>query len=152
MKLPLLLRLSRASEGYNPFADADELDYESMTATIGLDRGRLSTEDFELEGPLRVFATGRIDTRRTPVDIRAVVGIFLFRAPNQVLETLPLVRSFLPGSDRGLIGTYFDVKGPIAEPEVEALAMKTLMSGVPDAIKAPFKMLRLLFDRTGEDA
>jgi len=152
MRVPLLLRLSKASEGFNPFANEDELQYESMSATIGLDRGLLSSEDFALEGPLRIFATGRIDTNRDPVDIRAVVGIFLFRAPNQILETLPLVRSFLPGSDRGLIGTYFRATGPIAEPEVDALAMKSLMSGVPDVLKAPFKMLRLLFDEMKEGA
>ncbi len=152
MRVPLLLRLAQASEGFNPFANEDELQYESMSATIGLDRGLLSTEDFALEGPLRVFATGRIDTRRDPVDIRAVVGIFLFRAPNQLLESLPLVRSFLPGSDRGLIGTYFRATGPIAEPEVDALAMKSLMSGVPDALKAPFKMLRFLFEEMKEGA
>jgi hypothetical protein len=152
MRVPLLLRLAQASEGFNPFANEDELQYESMSATIGFDRGLLSTEDFALEGPLRVFATGRIDTNRDPVDIRAVVGIFLFRAPNQIFETLPLVRSFLPGSDRGLIGTYFRATGPIAEPEVDPLAIKSLMSGVPDALKAPFKMLRFLFEEMKEGA
>lgn len=152
MRVPLLLRLAQASEGFNPFANEDELQYESMTATIGLDRGLLSSEDFALEGPLRIFATGRIDTNRDPVDIRAIVGIFLFRAPNQILETLPLVRSFLPGSDRGLIGAYFRATGPIAEPEVDALAIKSLMSGVPDALKAPFKMLRFLFEGMKEGA
>ena len=152
MRVPLLLRLAQASEGFNPFANEDELQYESMSATIGLERGLLSSEDFALEGPLRIFATGRIDTKRDPVDIRAVVGIFLFRAPNQLLESLPLVRFFLPGSDRGLIGTYFRATGPIAEPEVDALAMKSLMSGVPDALKAPFKMLRFLFEEMKEGA
>jgi len=152
MRVPLLLRLAQASEGFNPFANEDELQFESMNATIGLDHGLLSTEDFALEGPLRVFATGRIDASREPVDIRAVVGLFLFRAPNRILETLPLVRSFLPGSDRGLIGTYFRATGPIAEPEVDPLAIRSLMSGVPDALKAPFKMLRFLFDEMKEGA
>lgn len=152
MRVPLLLRLAQASEGFNPFANEDELQYESMSATIGLGRGLLSSEDFALEGPLRIFANGRIDTNRDPVDIRAVVGIFLFRAPNQILETLPLVRSFLPGSDRGLIGTYFRATGPIAQPEVDPLAIKSLMSGVPDALKAPFKMLRFLFEEMKEGA
>jgi hypothetical protein len=75
------------------------------------------------------------------------VGIFLFRTSGQILGTLPLVRSFLPGSERGLIGAYFEVKGPVDEPDVEALPLQTLMSNVPSAIKAPFKVLQFLFGR-----
>jgi len=107
-------------------------------------------EDFEIEGPLRVFANARLDTNRTPGDIRAVVGIFLFRTSGEMLGNFPLVRSFLPGSERGLIGAYFEVEGPVNEPQVEALPLQTLMSSVPSAIKAPFKVMQFLFGR-GED-
>ncbi|MBW2498430.1 MAG: hypothetical protein JRF61_14245 [Deltaproteobacteria bacterium] len=146
-KVPLLFRLTQASEGYNPFAKDDELSYESMRATVEIDRGELTAEDFVLEGPLRVFASARIGTTRKPADIRAVVGIFLFRAADSILDNLPLVRALLPGSEHGLIGAYFEVEGPIAEPEVDSLPMKTLISSVPGAITAPFKVLRFLFDR-----
>ncbi len=144
--VPLFLRLAKASEGYNPFSDQDELKFESMRATIGFKKGLLNSEDFEIEGPLRVFANARIDTNQSPGDIRAVVGIFLFRAPNQILSSLPLVRSFLPGSKKGLIGAYFRVDGPLDQPDVDPLALASLMSGVPDVIKAPFKVLRFLFE------
>ena len=150
--LPLLLRLGKATEGYNPFANADELLYETMTGTLTLDHGRLGIEDFEIEGPLRVYANVRLDTNRHPAPIRAVVGIFLFRSGGEILGNLPLLRSFLPGSDRGLIGAYFKVKGPIDAPDVEALPLKTLMSSVPDAIKAPFKALRFLFGLDKDDS
>jgi hypothetical protein len=143
--VPLLIRLGKASEGYNPFANQDELQYESMTGTLELDHGLLGIEDFEIEGPLRVFANARLDTNRRPGQIRAVVGIFLFRASGDMLGNLPLVRSFLPGSKHGLIGAYFEVDGPVNEPEVEALTLQTLMSNVPSAIKAPFKVLQFLF-------
>ncbi len=150
--LPLLLRLGKATEGYNPFANADELQYETMTGTLTLDHGHLRSEDFEIEGPLRVYANVRLDTNRHPARIRAVVGIFLFRSGGEILGNLPLLRSFLPGSDRGLIGAYFKVKGPVDAPDVEALPLKTLMSSVPDAIKAPFKALRFLFGREKDDS
>lgn len=146
-RLPLMFRLAEATEGYNPFAGEERLHYETMSGTIELTQGVLSIADFEIEGPLRVFARADLDTRQRPTRIRAVVGIFLFRRPNQILENLPLVRSLLPGSERGLIGAYFDVVGPVAEPRVEALPLQTMMSAVPNAIKAPFKVLRLLFDR-----
>jgi hypothetical protein len=150
--LPLLLRIGKASEGYNPFANEDELAFESMTGTIELEHGRLSVEDFEIEGPLRVFANAKLDTNLRPVDIRAVVGIFLFRTSGQFIGNFPLVRSFLPGSKRGLIGAYFEVEGDVSKPDVQALPLKTLMSSVPSAIKAPFAVLKFLFGRDEDDS
>ena len=126
--------------------------YAHCQTTIISDFSALFGADFEIEGPLRVFANAAIDTNEKPGRIKAVVGIFLFRGPNQILETLPLVRSFLPGSERGLVGAYFEVKGGLSEPSVEALPMATLASAVPSAIKAPFKVLRLLFERGGDDS
>ena len=150
--IPLLLRLAKATEGYSPFANEDELRYESMTGTIDFEQGRLSVADFEIEGPLRVFAKAEIDTNQRPGDIRAVIGIFLFRRPNQILENLPIVRFFLPGSERGLVGAYFEVAGAIDEPKVAPLPLATMASAVPSAIKAPFKVLRFLFDRGDNDS
>lgn len=147
MKLPMMFRLAKATEGFNPFSNENELQYETMNGSFALDHGVISVEDFEIEGPLRVFARADIDTNPRPVTIRAVVGIFLFRKPNQLLESLPVLKYFLPGSERGLIGTYFRIDGPIAEPEIETLPLQSLMSGIPSAIKAPFKALRFLFDQ-----
>ena len=152
VEVPLLLRLAKASEGYNPFAGQDELEFETMTATFDFDRGVLLTDDLEIEGPLRIYARGRIDMFDAPSRIRSVVGIFLFRPASDFLEHLPLVRYLLPGSERGLVGTYFEVEGPLREPEVEALPMATLMTAVPEAIKAPFKALQYLFDPSDKDS
>jgi hypothetical protein len=149
--LPLLLRLGKATEGFNPFANADELAYESMAGTLEIAHGRLRMENFELEGPLRVYANVRLDTNQSPGRIRAIVGIFLFRTPNQIFSSIPLLKSFLPGSDRGLIGAYFKVKGPLDSPDVDALALKTLMSSIPDAIKVPFKAMAFLFGSSDND-
>ena len=145
--VPLLLRLSRATEGYNPFAHEHEIGYETMSATIGFEHGRLDSRDFKLEGPLRVYARARIDTNPHPVDIRAVVGVFLFRAPSEILSNLPILRSFLPGSDRGLVGAYFKVDGALKEPRIEALPLATFLTAVPSALKTPMKALQYLFNR-----
>lgn len=149
--VPLLLRLSKATEGYNPFANEREIGFEKMTATIDMTHGLLDSQDFKLEGPLRVYAKARIDTNPRPVDIRAVVGIFLFRAPNQILSNVPILRSLLPGSERGLVGAYFRADGAIGAPEIEALPLATFLTAVPSAIKAPMKVLQYLFNRDRDE-
>lgn len=150
-EIPLMLRFAKATEGYNPFAKEDELKYETLKATIDFEQGRISTEDFEIEGPLRVYVKGEIDTRAEPSQINAVVGIFMFRTSGELLDTLPLVKYFLPGSGRGLVGAYLRAEGPVASPEVKTLPLETLMSTVPSALKAPFKVLGFLF-KSEEDA
>jgi hypothetical protein len=150
--LPLMFRLAKATEGFNPFANENKLSFETMEGTFAFKRGIISVTDFEIEGPLRVYARADIDTNPRPSEIGGVIGIFLFRRPNQILESMPLVRSFLPGSERGLIGTYFRVDGPLNEPDVHALPLQTLMSSVPDVIKAPFKVLRSLFENSEDDS
>ena len=146
--VPLAFRLAKATEGYNPFAGEDELRYETLDLTIDVEEGVLSTEDFQIEGPLRVYASVVIDTVAAPAQIRAVVGIFLFRTTREIIGNLPLVRSLLPGSEHGMVGAYFQVDGHVAAPDVEALELRTLLSGVPNVIKAPFKILRQLFARS----
>lgn len=148
--VPLLLRLTRATEGYNPFAKEREIGYETMEATIDFEHGLLDSQDFQIEGPLRVYAKARIDTNPRPVEIRAVVGIFLFRAPNQILSNVPILRSLLPGSERGLVGAYFRVGGAIGEPSIDALPLETFLTAVPSAIKTPMKVLQYLFNRDGK--
>jgi hypothetical protein len=51
-----------------------------------------------------------------------------------------------------LIGAYFEVEGDIGKPDVDALPLQTLMSSVPSAIKAPFKVLKFLFGRDEDDS
>ncbi len=118
-----------------------------MSATIDFERGSLNSQDFKIEGPLRVYARARIDTVAHPADIRAIVGIFLFRAPNQILSNIPILSSLLPGSERGLIGAYFKVKGALKEPEIEALPLATFLTAVPSAFKTPMRVLQYLFER-----
>ena len=58
-----------------------------------------------------VHRAGHLDPLRTEPDNELIVAIFLFRQANALLEGLPVVRMLLPGSQKGLIGAYFEVTG-----------------------------------------
>lgn len=142
-ELPLLLALVQASEDVDSASAGDALRYDFVKAEIELDRGRFSSQDFRLEGPLRVYASGFVDVGREPQTVEAVVGVFLFRAANQLLESLQ-VRAFLPGSDKGLVGAYFRVGGDLGSPQVKSLPARSIAEGLPDVMTAPFRMMQLL--------
>ena len=54
---------------------------------------------------------------------------------------VPLVKLVIPGSDKGMVGAYFSVRGPWEQPEVSTLAMKSLHEELPDILTRPFELL-----------
>jgi hypothetical protein len=141
-ELPVVVAMARATEAFNRFASRDSLQFETIQTTLSLDRGRISTDDFRMESPLRVLASGWVDLGRPSQEIEAVVGVFLFRQANQVLGNLPVVSILIPGSDRGLVGAYFELSGQWNDPLVTSLPMKSLAEGLPDVLKTPLKMIQ----------
>jgi hypothetical protein len=148
--IPLAAALAHAAEGLSPARASDALKYESISSVIRFERGRISTDEIKLDGPLRVFLSGRFDFARPQRTIDAEIGIFLFRQVDQLLGRLPLVGNLIPGGrDRGLFGAFFEVSGTLEEPVLEAMPMKSLTQGapLPDLVKAPFSALREAFTR-----
>ncbi|HIF96793.1 MAG TPA: hypothetical protein EYQ54_07180, partial [Myxococcales bacterium] len=141
-EIPVLLALAQASEGYNNYADEAAIPYESMTADMNLKDHRVQTRNFELEGPLRIYASGSLDVVTPPYDLIGVAGLFLFRGAGQLFESIPLVKVILPGSERGLVGTYYQVDGDLSRPQVRSLPGRSFAEGLPDLLEAPYQILR----------
>jgi len=141
-ELPVVVAMAQATEGFNRFSRRNSLPFESIQVTLSLDRGRVSTDDFRMESPLRVLASGWADLGRPSQEIEAVVGVFLFRQANQVLGNIPVVHILIPGSDSGLVGAYFELSGQWNDPQVTSLPMKSLAEGLPDLLKTPLKMIQ----------
>ncbi len=151
-ELPLVLALAQATAGYNSFADRSAVAYEAVTAILTVDRGRISCEDLRVEGPLRVYGSGWIDAINPPYPVEGLVGIFLFRGAGQLMETVPLVKAILPGSERGLVGAYYMVNGSFDAPKISPLRGKTIAEDLPGVLTAPFKVLQALLGGGGGKA
>lgn len=139
MRIPLVVAVAQATEGFNPLAEREEVHYELASARLELENSRIFTERFSLEGPMRVFANGEIDLSGSHGTIDAVVGVFLFRQAASTFGAIPILGALI--SDKGLLGAYFSVKGELEDPKVKALPLTSLAEAVPDVIKAPVKML-----------
>ena len=146
-KIPLVVAIAGATDGFNPFASREALEYESVQAELRIDHGRLEAERFEITGPIRVYATGGIDFIEPPREIDAVVGVFLLQRARELLGMVPLVKLVIPGSDKGMVGAYFHVQGPWEDPDVSTLAMKSLQEQLPDLFTQPFELFKQLLTR-----
>ena len=109
----------------------------------------LITEHLELEGPVRIYATGTLNFAEPPQEIDAVVGVFLLQRIRELLGKVPILNLVLPGSDKGFVGAYLRVQGPWEDPEVTTMAMRSLKEGLPDLITKPFDMIQSLWSSGG---
>ena len=137
--VPVALAVAQATIGFNPFASRESTRYDSIEVDLELEPGRVKTQNFELDGPLRVFATGELDIVSEPPQIDAVVGIFLLRQFDRVLGNIPVLSNLI--SDKGLVGSYFEVKGPLESPRVDSLPAASLAEAVPQFLRLPFEAL-----------
>ncbi|MCH7599432.1 MAG: hypothetical protein IH973_06720 [Myxococcales bacterium] len=143
--IPLVSALAHVIEGLSPGRASDVLVYETIDTTVNFQRGTIATDEIKLDGPLRVFLSGRFDFAKPGREVEAEIGIFLFRQIDLLLGKVPLIGSLIPGGkERGLFGAFFAVSGTLDEPVLEAMPMKSLTEGapLPDILKAPFAAIR----------
>ncbi|MED5263001.1 MAG: AsmA-like C-terminal region-containing protein [Myxococcota bacterium] len=143
--VPVALAVAQATIGFNPFASRESTRYDSIEVDFELEPGRVKTQNFELDGPLRVFAAGELDIVSEPPRIDAVVGIFLLRQFDRILGKVPVLSNLI--SDKGLVGSYFEVEGPLESPRVESLPAASLAEAVPQFIRLPFEALGSIPDK-----
>jgi hypothetical protein len=63
-----------------------------------------------------------------------------------VVSNIPILGHILTGNNRSLITYYFEVKGPILDPQVEHVPFKTLGEGVAGILKRLFLSPVKLFE------
>ncbi|MEE3332213.1 MAG: AsmA-like C-terminal region-containing protein [Myxococcota bacterium] len=145
--VPLIAAIAHAIEGWSPAAARTSLKYERIDARINFDAGQISTDRFALDGPLRIVASFRVDLDDEPDSIKGTLGVFLLRQAHRLLGNIPLVNLLVPGSDRGLIGAYFEISGPLHKPKISTMPIRSLTGGVPlpDVLRQPFEALIGLF-------
>jgi hypothetical protein len=150
-KLPLVAAIAQASEGFNSYSQRNALVYEYVKADLQIDHGVVASDDFRLEGPLRVYANGQLDTVPDTPELDGMVGVFIFRGAGDLMVNVPLVKAILPGSERGLVGAYYKVSGPVTEPRVVAMTGKSITEDLPDLLSTPLKVLRAIVGDVTEE-
>ena len=143
--------MAAATDGFNPFARRESLEYDTIAAEFGLQGGVVTARRLEVEGPVRIYATGTLDLLAEEQDVDAVAGVFLLQRVREFLGKVPLVSWVMPGSNRGFVGAYFRITGSAEDPEVETMAMKTFREQLPDVISAPIDVIDWLWTRGERD-
>lgn len=137
LRLVESVRSANAGEGGVAEArdTADPVDIRSLEGDLRFERGTLHIASLSLEGSTaRMIAAGEVDLRSRPHALRGVLGMFLFRNLDRVLEKLPIVNGFLLGEDGNLFGSYFAMSGTWEEPVAERVPGRSLVATPADFV------------------
>lgn len=130
-KLPVLLAITVASDRWNPFGQKDRLPYDAIDVAGEVRGGDLHADILTVDAPtFRLGASGTIGVSE-PHPVEAVFGMFLFPTLDRVIDRVPLLGRVLLGSNRNLVGAYFNVGGQVATPTARIIPVKSLTSMGP---------------------
>jgi hypothetical protein len=79
--------------------------------------GVFHTDDFRLEGPVMdIVARGDFDLGNSTINME--IDLLAFQTVSWLMSSIPIVGKHLAGGTKRLVGAFFQVNGPIADPAV----------------------------------
>jgi hypothetical protein len=128
-----------------PDISKEGLYFESLGGHGHIEKGVVRTENVQMRSPvLNAVAAGSADLGRGLADFD--LGVQPLGTIDTVVSNIPILGHILTGDNRVLITYYFEVKGPILQPQVEHVPFKTLGEGVTGIMKRLFLSPVKLFE------
>jgi uncharacterized protein YhdP len=120
-----------------PDLSKEGLYFESLGGHGKIEQGVLHTENLQMKSPvLNAVGTGKVDLPQGLLDFD--LGIQPLGTIDTLVSNIPVLGHILTGANRSLITYYFEVKGPILNPQVEHVPFKNLGNGVAGILKRLF--------------
>ena len=132
-----------------PDLSKEGLYFESLGGHGNIEKGVVRTENAQMRSPvLNAVATGGADLGQGLADFE--LGVQPLGTIDTVVSNIPVLGHILTGENKSLITYYFEVKGPILDPQVEAVPFKSLGTGVTGVLKRLFLSPVKLFEDISE--
>lgn len=148
-KIFSILNVSQLVKGQLPDMVSGGMPYEKITGDLAFQGGAISTENLYMDSnAISLSAVGKIDMVKSQMDM--TIGVKPLQTVDKVVSKIPIVGWVLTGKDRSLITTYFEAKGPVADPKVTAVPVRSLAKGVFNIFKRVFQLPEKLITDTGE--
>lgn len=123
----------------------DGLPYKYISGAFTVKDGVISTNNLRLDASsMRMSALGEINLPNTTID--AVLAMHPFVTIDKIISTIPLAGWIIGGRQESTLSMYYDIVGPLKEPEVGPAPIKGLGVGVlgilQRLIEAPVELLK----------
>lgn len=105
------------------------LPYRELKGNFVIKDGIISTEDLTLDSSsMRMSAIGGINMEQRTVD--AKLGVHPFVTVDKIVTKIPLAGWIIGGKEKSTLSMYYEVKGDLKNPDVEAVPIKSLGTGI----------------------
>jgi uncharacterized protein YhdP len=120
-----ILNVSQLFKGRLPDLKTKGLPYHSMMATLQIKDGIASTEDFLVDSDaMKITLFGKVDLGKNLIDAR--IGVHPLVTIDTILSNVPIAGYILTGKDKGFVSYFYQVKGNLDDPKIEAIPLKSI--------------------------
>jgi uncharacterized protein YhdP len=148
-KIFSILNVSQLLKFHLPDMVSGGMPYNKITGTFAIKDGYASTQNLLIDSnAINISSVGKLDLVKNQLDL--VIGVHPLQTVDKVVSRIPIVGWILTGKDHTIITTYFEAKGPIEDPQVSAVPVKSLAKGVLNIFKRIFELPVRLVTDTGE--
>ena len=137
------LNLPQLLSGHVPDLSSKGLAFDSIKATLVIEKGIMTIEDFSLNSPImKIGGAGRYDIPSDDVDV--VMAVSPLGSYENILNKIPVLNKIFAGGDqrRGILTALFEVRGPLNDPEVTMLPGESVASGLTGLGELAFDILK----------
>lgn len=133
-KIFSLLNVSQIFKGRFPDLKTRGLPFQRITATFQVKDGVATTEDFLVDSDaMRITAVGKVDLGKNLID--AKVGVHPLGTVDTILSHIPIAGYILTGKDRAFLSYFYEVRGGLEDPDIEAIPFKMIGEGLVGLFK-----------------
>jgi len=120
-----ILNVSQLFMGRLPDLKTKGLPYHNIMATVQIKDGIASTEDFLVDSDaMKITLRGKVDLGKNFIDAR--IGVHPLVTIDKILSNVPIAGYILTGKDKGFISFFYEVKGSLDDPKIEAIPLKSI--------------------------
>ena len=124
-KIFSILNVSQLFMGRLPDLKTKGLPYHQILANLYIKEGVASTDDFVVDSDaMRITLFGKVDLGKNLIDAR--IGVHPLVTIDTILSNVPIAGYILTGKDKGFISYFYEVKGNLDDPTIEAVPLKSI--------------------------
>jgi uncharacterized protein involved in outer membrane biogenesis len=129
-----ILNVSQLFMGRLPDFKTKGLPFHQIQANFFIKDGIASTEDFFVDSDaMRITLTGKVNLSKNTIDAR--IGVHPLVTIDTILSSVPIAGYILTGKDKAFLSYFYEVKGNLDDPKIEAIPFKTVEESTWGIIK-----------------
>ena len=133
-KIFSILNVSQLLKGRLPDLKTKGLPYRQIQGNFYVMDGVATTDDFMVDSDaMRITLLGTIDLRKNLIDAR--IGVHPLVTIDTILSSVPVAGYILTGKDKAFISYFYQAKGSLDDPKIEAVPFKIVEESTWGIIK-----------------